>query len=302
MEDRKACFMKIPQPLNRGDTIGILAPASPFDMMRLERGISILSSMGFHTVFPKELMNAEGYLAAPDSIRADHIHRYFSDKTIKAILCARGGYGSMRILPMLDFDLIGKNPKIFMGFSDITVLLAAFYKKCGLVTFHGPMASTLPSSDSLSRDSFLNTLTSSVHSPLSLAECSVIYEGKASGSLIGGNLTNLCHLMGTPYQPDSRGHILLIEERGEALYRIDRMFTHLRLAGFLEGIRGMILGAFEGCGEYEAVTEIADDICGGLGIPIIAGFGSGHGKRNLTLPMGLPAVLDTEKLSLEFIN
>jgi muramoyltetrapeptide carboxypeptidase len=292
--------MNIPQPLKKGDTIGILAPASPFDPARLEQGISLLSSMGFHTIFPGELMHGEGYLSAPDSIRADHIHRYFSDKNIKAIVCARGGYGSIRILPILDYSLIGKNPKIFMGFSDITLLLTTFYQQCDLVTFHGPMVCTLPSSDALTRGFFLKVLTSARPSNISLDKCSVISHGKASGPMIGGNLTNLCHLMGTSFQPDPRGHILFLEDRGEALYRIDRMLTHLRLAGFFEGIKGLILGGFEGCGDYQAVTGIVDEICGGGKIPIIAGFGSGHGKRNLTLPIGFPVVLDTEKCSLMF--
>jgi muramoyltetrapeptide carboxypeptidase len=292
--------MKIPQPLNKGDTIGILAPASPFDMAKLERGIAILRSMGFKTVFPKELIHADGYLSAPDSIRAEHIHRYFSDQTIRAIVCARGGYGSIRILPLLDYDLISKNPKIFVGFSDVSLLLAAFYKKTGLVTYHGPMACTLPTTDPVSRESFVKVLTSVRPPAISLGECPVISHGKAAGPLIGGNLTILCHLMGTPYQPETKGHILFLEDRGEALYRIDRMFTHLRLAGVLDGIKGLILGAFEGCGAYEAVMGIVDEICGGGKIPVISGFGSGHGKRNLTLPVGLPAVLDTEKRSLVF--
>ncbi|MBU4054108.1 MAG: LD-carboxypeptidase [Proteobacteria bacterium] len=300
VEIKRAYSMMIPEPLKKGDTIGILAPASPFDPIRLEQGVSLISAMGFKTAIPKELYGSNGYLSAPDAIRADHIHRYFSNKNIKAIVCARGGYGSIRILSLLDYDLIGKNPKIFMGFSDITLLLAAFYSKCGLVTFHGPMVATLPSSDPVSRESFFNSLTLSSPLEMSLAEGVVICHGKAMGPLMGGNLTNLCHLMGTPFQPDSRGHILFLEDRGEALYRIDRMLTHLRLAGFLNGIRGLILGAFEGCGDYEAIMGLADEMCGGGEIPIFAGLGSGHGKRNLTLPMGLPAVLDTENGSLMF--
>ena len=175
----------------------------------------------------------------------------------------------------------------------------AFYQKCGLVTFHGPMATTLPASDDASQAAFLKSLKK-MDSPISLKECDVVYPGTVSGPLIGGNLTALCHLMGTPYQPDSDGCLLFIEDRGEALYRIDRMMVHLEQAGFLKGIKGMILGMFEGCGNYEGIVSLMSEVCLKLKIPLVSGFGAGHGNKNLTIPIGLPGVLDTAAMEIKF--
>ena len=296
----KANSMIIPQPLSLGDTIGIVAPAGPSDPDKLNRGSELIREMGYKTILPKFSGDSGGYLSAPDEIRARQLNRYFNDPSIKAVLCARGGYGSSRILNRIDYAAVKKYPKLFIGFSDITFLHSAIYKKCGLVTFHGPLATTLASSDRLSKDAFQRILNFPGDPLLPLDGCRVVSSGRASGPIIGGNLTCLCHLMGTAYQPDSRGHLLFLEDKGEAVYRIDRMFTHLQSAGFLDHISGLILGSFESCGPYEQVIDIADEICCKKKIPVIAGFGAGHGKRNLTLPFGLPAVLDTEACSLRF--
>ena len=292
----------IPDGLIPGDAIGIVAPASPFDEKKLEAGISIIESMGFQVEVPEGILNPNGYLSAKDADRAEQLNRYFADKRIKAILCARGGYGSIRILRGLDYDLIRKNPKIFIGFSDVTVLLTSFYRKCDLAVFHGPMAAGLSDMDTVTLDS-LKTLLTTIRGPAyALDDCNILKAGRVEGPLIGGNLTSLCHLIGTPYGMKARGHILFLEDRGEETYRIDRMLMHLKLAGGFNGIKGLILGSFEDCGNYEEISGLAEEILSDVEIPIIAGFVAGHGGTNLILPMGIPALLDTDIYRLEFYN
>ena len=291
--------MTIPHPISQGDTIGILAPASPYEQASLEKGIDLIRQMGFKVQLPENIMVPNGYLSNSDAVRAGHINQYFADTNIKAIVCARGGFGASRILPFIDYDIIRKNPKIFIGFSDITFLLNGFYATCGLVTFHGPMVTTLAQSDKASQDAFLQALQTT-GGPISLKGCEMIGTGKVSGPVIGGNLTTLCHLMGTPFQPDSKGCILFIEDRGEALYRIDRMMVHLEQTGFLRGIRGLIIGTFKDCGTYEEIISLMRDMGMKLNIPLVAGFGAGHGTANLTIPIGLPGELDTAAMEIRF--
>ena len=291
--------MIIPQPISQGDTIGIVAPASPFEQTQLEKGMALIRQMGFKVQVPEDIMAPEGYLSNTDTVRAGHINQYFADKQIKAIVCARGGFGSSRILPLIDYDLVRNNPKIFIGFSDITFLLNGFYKKCGLVTFHGPMATTLAESDRTSQKAFHQVLQTTGNS-ISLSQCDIICSGNASGPVIGGNLTTLCHLAGTPFLPDSKGCLLLIEDKGEALYRIDRMMVHLEQAGFLSGISGLILGTFTDCGKYNDIVSLMHAFCMRSEIPLVAGFGAGHGEKNMTIPIGLPGVLDTVAMEIRF--
>jgi muramoyltetrapeptide carboxypeptidase len=199
----------------------------------------------------------------------------------------------MRILPLLDEDTIACHPKAFIGFSDITVLLGYLVQRCRMVAFHGPTVTTLANADRLTRDRLLTALTDPAALSLSTASNHVIQSGNATGRLHCGNLTVLCHLTGTPFQPDFSGGILLIEDRGEAPYRIDRMLTQMMLAGRFDGLAGLALGIFTDCGSTEAVHRIVADRLGGLNIPILAGFDVGHAPVNMTLPVGLPARLDT---------
>lgn len=293
-------MIHIPERLLPHDIIGIVAPASPFDLNKFKEGVKLIESMGFQVDIPDRLFNSNGYLSASDTDRAEQINRYFGDKRIKAILCARGGYGSIRVLSSLDFETIQKNPKIFIGFSDITVLLTAFYGKCGFPVFHGPMVTTLPDSDQDSQAALKDILTFSGSLKLPLDICEIEQSGKVRSPVGGGNLTSLCHLMGTAYGMDFNGHILFLEDRGEALYRIDRMLTHLKLAGCFNNIKGLILGSFEACGKYRDVVDLAKEIVQRDDIPVISGFGAGHGRRNMSIPIGLPAMLDTDKRVLIF--
>jgi muramoyltetrapeptide carboxypeptidase len=287
-----------PQPLRPGDTVGIAAPAGPFDHEAFFNGLSVLETMGFRPMQAKDLYLRDGYLAGPDAHRADQLMRLFSEPEVKAIICARGGFGSMRILPLLDYAVIRRHPKFIVGFSDITALLVAIRYRCGLATYHGPVVTTLGNIDEASRESLSATLTGAPPAERTLRASASLMPGKAAGPLLVGNLTLLCHLIGTPFQPVFKGHILLIEDRAEALYRIDRMLTHLHLAGCLEGIAGLALGSFEDCGAEEDIQRLFGRFLARLRVPALAGLEFGHGIRNLTIPLGLPAEMDGSRKRL----
>jgi len=289
-----------PKRLRQGDAVGIVAPASPFDRQRFDRGLRWLESAGYHPIVPDGLFGRRGYLAGSDQHRADLINRFFVDRSVNAIMCARGGYGSMRILPFLDYDAIQKHPKIIAGFSDITALLNVISMKSRLVTFHGPNVTTLREPDSQTRDSFFNALTIDSPMRMDVEKGVTLCRGRATGVVIGGNLSTLCHLAGTPFAPDYRGSILLLEDRGEAPYRIDRMLSQMKLAGCFDYLTGIVLGTFEQCGEPELVLDIFRGIFEDFAIPVLSGLDVGHGRTNLTIPIGLTATLDADQKRLTF--
>ncbi|MDY6792151.1 MAG: LD-carboxypeptidase [Thermodesulfobacteriota bacterium] len=299
VEEGKAKILKPPR-LRRGDTIGIVAPASHFDVEKFNKGIAVLESMGFNISVPERLFNKKGYFAGSDWERAEMVNSYFADPTIKAIMCARGGYGSMRILSLLDYQTIQQNPKIFVGFSDVSALLSALYLKCGLVTFHGPTVTTLANSDQNTKNFLLSMMTSGEKREIAVESGISLQTGSASGPVLGGNLRTLCHLLGTPFQPDFKDSILFVEDRGEAPYRIDRMLSHMKLAGCFNGLAGFILGSFQDCGSADEIIRLAGDILKDVKIPILAGLEVGHGKRNLTIPSGLKATLNVDLKVLTF--
>jgi len=293
-------ILQYPPPLRPGARIGIVAPASPFDMKKFEGGLAVLKEMGFTPVTPEGLYKKERYLAGPDQHRADLVNRYFNDDAIQAVLCARGGYGTMRILNHLDFESIRKQPKIVVGFSDNSALLWALYQQCGLATFHGPTVTTLSHADPLTRTSFFTALTSNRNLELNTAEGVPIRAGQATGLVAGGNLTTLCHLVGTPFRPRFQDHIVFLEDRGEAPYRIDRMLSQMKLAGCFNKVAGLVLGSFKDCGSTEEIHTIIKDVLFDMPIPILGGFEVGHGDRNLTVPFGVTATLDTERGLLSY--
>jgi muramoyltetrapeptide carboxypeptidase len=292
--------INLPRSLAPGDTLGIVAPASPFDRDAFDAGRKVLETMGFDLVVPAEIHAADGYLAGSDHQRAELIHRLFADPAIDGIICARGGYGAMRILPLLDADLIKDHPKAFVGFSDITVLLAFLVERCKMAAFHGPTVATLGSGDAETREHFRRALTDTTPITIDGDEGQVIQAGKANGPFYCGNLTLINHLMGTPFAPDLNGAVLLIEDQGEAPYRIDRMLTQMRLTGCVDHLAGLALGNFNDCGSLEQVHRIVADRFGDLGIPIMAGFAVGHVGINRTLPVGVPVSLDSTAGQLAF--
>lgn len=290
----------VPDRLLPGDTIGIVAPAGPFDRKKFDRGVTVLKAMGFHIVIPDDIYTKNGYLAGPDIHRASLINTFFVDRKIKAIICARGGFGSMRILSLLDFESIKKNPKIFIGFSDISAILSVLYTKCGFVVFHGPMVTCLGDTSRKTSKALLSAVSSEAGLAIMPKTGITIRHGLASGPVAGGNLTTLCHLIGTPFEPMFKGHILFLEDKGEAGYRIDRMLSHMKLAGCFEGLAGLVLGSFEDCGPVSEIVEIVDNIFKEDNIPILAGFEVGHEKNNITIPIGLNATLDVDRQLLSF--
>lgn len=290
----------IPSRLRKGDTIGIAAPSSPFDTKRFSSGVDKLKAMGFEVKIPESIFQRNGYLAGSDRQRADLLTKLLLDPEIKAVICARGGYGSTRILDLLDYSAIAGHPKIFMGFSDITALLNTLQARCNWVTFHGPTMTLLGSSPLKTLDSFSAALMADRFYRIEAKSGRTLVSGTTTGPVCGGNLTVLSHLVGTPYAPDLGGAILFIEDKGEVGYRIDRMLTQIKQAGLLEGIAGLVLGDFIDCGDVEEVHQIVLDLFAGRGIPILAGLPAGHGRDNRVLPIGAEAVFDADNKTLEY--
>ena len=288
----------MPVRIKPGDTIGIAAPAGPFDRPTFLRGVHIIEDLGFKTFIPPELCEKNRYLAGSDKHRVQFVNQLFADKSIDAIICARGGYGSMRILPFLAYDVIKDNPKIFIGFSDITTLLSVLLTRCNLVTFHGPVVTSLADASEETKRSFLRNVTAESNLEIKLSGGKTIKPGVAVGEVCGGNLTMLCHLVGTPFAPNFENKILFLEDRGEAPYRIDRMLVHMELAGCFNGLAGIILGEFKECGPIGEVFNIILELFEKYPVPILAGLNAGHGNHNLTIPLGIEATLDADRHSL----
>jgi muramoyltetrapeptide carboxypeptidase len=291
-----------PKRLNAGDTIGIVAPAGPFDRELFEQGIAVIQSMGFATKTDPRIFSQQGYLAGPDASRAAQFNAMIADSQVKAVMSARGGYGSLRMLEALDYKAIGSRAKAFIGFSDITALHRAIFIRSSLVTFHGPMVTTLPQSDGQSRLSWYRALTEPLAPPFDLSRARVLKSGRAEGVLAGGNLATLCHLTGTSMGMGFGGQILLLEDIGEAPYRIDRMLTQMKMAGLFAGLAGLVLGSFEACGSDDDIDALVLERFADMSIPIVSGACVGHGRSNWTVPLGLITRLDTADGELRFLE
>jgi len=285
-----------------GDRVGVIAPAGPINRNDLEPGLERVESSGFRVCLGPNIYNRKDYLAGDDKARLSDLHAMFNDREIKAIFCARGGYGSLRLLDKINFELIRENPKILVGFSDITALLLAINRKTGLVTLHGPMVGGLTSKDMENWNGLLELVSSDRALLVGLTEGIALRPGRATGRLIGGNLTLICHLIGTPFMPSLNHGILFIEERGETLYRVDRMLTQLRLSGQLEGLSGLMAGRFEACGDTSDINRLLVEISSGLDIPVVSGLPVGHGMKNQALPLGVPARLDADLMTLSIME
>jgi muramoyltetrapeptide carboxypeptidase len=300
-----------PRRLRQGDTVGIVAPAWSFDPENFRRGVEELKEMGFRVKYENAIFSNYWSMAGYDKERAAQINRMFSDKEVKAIFCAKAGYGSIRTIPYLDKKIISNNPKIFVGYSDITILLYYLYKIARMVVFHGPVVSgeMRPEMNSISRDCLLRAITQP--EPMGSIECAslkILRPGRASGVLIGGNLSMVISAIGTPYDINTENKILFIEDIGEDLEVIDSYIMHLKLAGKLEKVKGIVFGRMVDCvddsGNKYTIKDIMDDNLKDMDIPIIYGFPSGHrkpGDINITLPVGVSVTLDADKPAL-FIN
>jgi len=284
--------------LKHGDRIGVIAPAGPVTPSEIRPGIQALESAGYRVVASPHLYDRQDYLAGADTARLKDLHAVIEDPEIKAVICARGGYGTLRLLEKIDYDLIRSNPKILVGYSDITALLWAVYTKTGLVTFHGPMVKDLTKNNNQNLNNLLHVISSDRFRTLNLRDGVGIKPGRARGVLLGGNLCLMTHLVGTPFMPTLKGAILFIEERGEPLYRIDRMITHLGISGHFAGLAGVIAGDFTDCGEPDAIYRILADILSDFEIPVVGGLPVGHGLKNNVLPIGAQALLDADRMTL----
>jgi muramoyltetrapeptide carboxypeptidase len=288
-----------PPRLKEGDRIGIIAPAGPVLQAEIQPGLKFLESLGFEPVCSPHLFEQAGYLAGEDRTRLKDLHAMFRDRKIRAVLCARGGYGTHRILKKLDYNLFRQNPKILVGYSDITALLCALFKKSGMVTIHGPVLRDLLKGDGRNAAMLVKLMTSDELTTVTFPGGTAIKKGSVQGVVFGGNLSLICHLIGTPFLPSFKGKLLFIEEKGEPLYRIDRMLTHLLLSGEMEKCAGLMVGTFEECGDPASVIDLVRERCSRLNMPILTGLPVGHGEDNVPLPIGVRAVLDTETMSLE---
>ncbi len=327
---------KAPSPLKHGDTIGVCAPSGAFELNRFDKGINVLKSMGFNIYIPDEIYHKKRYMAGDDEIRADVVNSLFKNPDIKGIICARGGFGALRTLNYIDYELISSNPKLFVGFSDITALLTAVSEKSGIQVVHGPVVTSLVDADQATLDSLYHQLTScSSHFNQSFSFKSsekfdknlekvsnpnlepdfckfrTLRQGSALERLTGGNLSTLCHLIGTKFQPDLDDSILFIEDIGEAPYKIDRMLSQMKLAGMFDKVRAVVAGTFERCGykksegsqtnnsnaadsiyDNAVIDEIILEIFDNPACPIIADIDAGHGITNLSLRFGCLAEID----------
>jgi len=305
--------IRIPARLAQGDLIGIVAPASPIDdPTRIERGVRYLESIGYRALVGKHVTERIGYLAGTDEQRGEDLHAMFADRRVKAVFCLRGGYGTPRLLRRLDYRLIARHPKIFVGYSDITALHLAFWSKARLVSFHGPMLGVdmAGAMDPFAEESFWRVLTSGERTMRLVPPgrtAVTLRGGTGSGRLLGGNLSLLVSLLGTPYHPDFRRSLLFLEETHEEPYRVDRMMAQLYNAGILGRAAGIAVGSFTECrprdpaAPSQTVEEIMRESAAGAGPPFVTGLPFGHDPATITIPLGVRARLDGGSGALDLL-
>lgn len=299
---READPWRWPPPAKPGEVVAVAAPASPLEAEALKAGVEVLCGAGYRVKVGQEATTPRPWGQEADAARARALTQAWLDPEITAIIGARGGYGSFKILPSLEIRVLQSRPLRLVGFSDLTALLLFAVARLGLVAFHGPTVAQLPLLTEAAREDFFRWLAAPGPEARRFAGLTVLHPGKAAGPLLGGNLTTLCHLVGTPFMPPLQGTILFLEDHNEAPYRLDRLLTHLLMAGALEGVAGVALGAFTGTGaEPGEVHEVLAHALAPLGVPVLAGLPVGHQPDNFTLPLGVRAVLDSGagSLSLE---
>ncbi|WP_459476691.1 S66 peptidase family protein [Clostridium saccharoperbutylacetonicum] len=286
-----------PKYLKKGDKIGLIGSSSPTPKDRIEPSIRAMEALGLEVILGESCLKNHGYLSGTDEIRANDINKMFEDKSIKGIFAMRGGYGAPRILDKLDYDMIKKNPKVFAGYSDITALHNVFNQKCELITFHTPMPSTeiYKGVDEYTLDYFKKNIFSDI--PLGVLknpdgqDLKTLVTGEAEGILVGGNLSLVASSLGTPYEIDTRGKILFLEEIEEYPYKIDRMLVQLKLAGKFKEAAGIILGAWTNCEAKEGdnsltLMEVFEEIIIPENKTTIYNLACGHCMPTISLPLG----------------
>jgi muramoyltetrapeptide carboxypeptidase len=304
-----------PGRLKKGDVIGIVTPASPVaDASRIDKGVHYLERLGYNVTVGSHVGKERGYLAGTDKERLADLHTMFADRQVKAIIAVRGGYGTPRLLSGLNYRLISQNPKILVGFSDMTALQLAIWRRCRLITFHGPMVAVemADAIDPFTEELFWQTVTSTKKlgvisfPPESRPAC--LSTGIATGRLFGGNLSLIVSLLGTRYFPDATDSVLFLEEIGEEPYRIDRMMTQLRNAGVISRCNAILTGQFIDCLPKDqtkpslSVDELLREIAQLTARPFVSNLAFGHGPQKMTLPIGLRVRVDAEARSIAYLE
>lgn len=282
--------------LRTGDKVGLIAPASSFNREAFLAGCDRLRQLGYEPVYVEDIFDRDIYFAGPAERRARELNAYWQREDIRALVCVRGGYGSNYLLENLDFDLIAKRPKILVGCSDVTSLLTAIHDRTGLVTFHGPMVAKDLAGGTFDSSSWNSSLDGSAAWDVATSGVEVLRPGQARGKLYGGCLSMLVASLGTPFEIETEGTILFIEDVAEKPFRIDRMLMQLRLAGKLEGVRGFIFGEMLEClppaGETYTLQQVIMRVLASYDVPVVFGLKSGHvTDGNITLPIGVQAEL-----------
>ncbi|WP_457551797.1 S66 peptidase family protein [Desulfobacula sp.] len=292
--------MKKRIPLKPGDTLGVCAPSARFNIEKLNKGIHNLKKMGFKVKVPEEIFEKKRYLAGDDISRARVINQLYSDFDINGIICARGGFGAMRILNHLNWNSIRQNPKSFIGFSDNTAILLSIISQTGNPVIHGPNVVSFANAQQETLDSFYTAVTEPFDK-MDVKNPQTIKPGNCTGILKGGNMATISHLLGTKFQPDFKDAVLFLEDIGEPAYKIDRMLTQMKMAGLFQGIQGVIAGSFENCDNDEYIEEIFFEIFEEYNVPVLSGLTSGHGRINLSMVMGTNIKMDTKSARILWI-
>ncbi len=298
-----------PNKLNKGDIIGIIAPSSNVKRDLFLRGVAEIENLGFRTKYLDSIFSKDKYTAGNLKRRLDELHLMFADKEVKAIICARGGYGAFHLLPYLDAQLIKANPKIFIGASDITFLLIYLMQVCDFVVFHGPMSSTvLPfGENSYDKKYFLTLLSySDGASKIPARNIKVLKPGKCEGIITGGCLSIFISTLGTKWEIDTQDKILFVEDYAVKPYQIDRMLTQLKYSGKLDGVKGIIFGEMKNCIQHPdqgyELQEVVCEVLADFDFPILWGLNSGHTDYNLILPLGVKISFDTDETDIKILE
>jgi muramoyltetrapeptide carboxypeptidase len=298
-----------PQALRAGDTVAIVAPASNLKSDYLERGVAELARLGFRAKYEPEILAKARYTAGSDERRAGELMRAFTDPEVKAVWAARGGYGAMRLFDLLDEATLREHPKVFIGYSDITALHLYFYRRFGWVTFHGPMAAKdlAGGEEHYERSGLMKAITQNLPmGEITGVGVEMLYRasgGQVSGRLLGGCLSLIAALMGTPDELDTRDSILFLEDTGVKPFALDRMLRQLRLAGKFAEVRGIVFGEMTDCVQHAdqgyRIEDVIAECTADCGVPVMFGLRSGHSAQgNLTLPLGVEATLDADRGAL----
>ncbi|MET8243697.1 LD-carboxypeptidase [Streptomyces sp. NPDC005202] len=289
-----------PTRLAPGARVAVVAPSGPVPEERLQAGLDVLRGWDLDPVVAPHVLDRHGtfdYLAGTDADRAADLQAAWCDPSVDAVLCARGGYGAQRLADLLDWEAMrAAGPKVFVGFSDITALHEAFATRLGLVTLHGPMAAGIDFIKNARAQDHLKATLFAPETVRTIASGGTAFvPGRARGVTLGGCVSLLAAELGTPHaRSGAHGGLLMMEDVGEEAYRIDRILTQLLRAGWLDGVAGIALGSWHGCGPYEKLRAVFADRLGGLGVPVVEEFGFGHCDGALTIPFGVSAELDAD--------